>query len=229
MFPKRKLGRVLPVAVAGSLAFVGVNAGPASGTDASAPGSCVTGGTGTILMWGSFINHMLAGRISITALGTVSTETTTKYDPLSVNSEYTVTNYRTTGGDANEGTGKGHVQYSGGILIMNTFTGRKLVFGDIKYDATNNQIDYTLKAATVDNPGGIPDGGIPVGFVAPIFNMTGEMRTDAGNTQLFVSRSLLLTAEAAQAMNGYFHTDLFKAGDNFGPGFRSTYVTGPCA
>jgi hypothetical protein len=230
LFSRRQIVRVLPVAVAGSLALVGVTAGSASGTE-STTGSCVQPGTGTgtILMYQSYINHMLSHRISITALGTISTERTRHYDPNSTNGRYTVTNYATTGGDANLSATAGRVQFSGGIQILNVVTGQKLIFLDIAYDATNHQVDYTLKDATV-GPGGIPVGGIPIGFVAPIFNMGGpEQVTVDGNTVSYRSSQELLTPEAAGAMNAYFGTNVFQPGDNFGPGFRTTYTTEPCA
>src|SRR5262249_13356896 len=227
---KRRIVRVLPVAVAGSLALVGVSAGSASGT-VSTTGACVQArtGTGTILMYQSYINHMLSHRISITAWGTTSTERTNHYDKNSTNNRYTITNYATTGGDANLSATAGRVQFSGGIQILNVVTGRKLIFGDIAYDATNHQVDYTLFDATVE-PNGVPVGGIPIGFVVPIFQMGApEQVTADGSTVSYSSSQELLTPPAADAMNAYFGTNVFQPWDNFGPGFRTTYTTDACA
>src|SRR5262249_52098030 len=112
----------------------------------------------------------LSHRISITALGTISTERTNHYDKNSTNNRYTVTNYAPVGGDANLSATAGRVQFSGGIQILNVVTGQKLIFLDIAYDATNHQVDYTLKDATL-GPDGVPVGGVPLGLVLPIFNM----------------------------------------------------------
>lgn len=230
MFARRQIYRVLPVAVAGSLAFVGLTAGGAGATEASGT-SCVAArtGTGTILMYQSYINHMLSHRISITALGTISTERTRHYDPDSTNGRYTVTNYATTGGNADLNATSGIVQFSGGIMIVNVVTGKKLIFLDIAYDATIHHVLYTLREATVE-PNGIPAGGIPIGTTVPIFEMGGpEQVTVDGNTTSYSSSHEWLTGPAAVAMNEYFDTNVFQAGDDFGPGFRTTYTTGPCA
>src|SRR5215475_4378912 len=119
LFSRRQLARALPVAVTGALALVGVTSGAASGADASATSSCVTGGEGTILMSQSYINHMLSHNVSITPLGPSSTVSIKKYDSNSTTNKYTTTNYYAVGGNADLSTSTGVVQYSGGILVMN--------------------------------------------------------------------------------------------------------------
>ena len=207
MFSRRRLVRALAVAVAGALAPVGIVIGTTSGTPASATDSCVTSGTGTILMNKSYIHHMLSHKISITPLGWSSTDTT---------NTYTITNYSAVGGDADLRTATGAVQYSGGVLVMNTITGKKLVLLDIKFDVVNNKVVYTVTTT----------GGDPI----PAFDLGGEeQRTVDGNTQKYSASKLLVSATAASAMNSYFDTNVFQAGDVMGPGFRTTYTVGPCA
>src|SRR5262249_56667802 len=99
---------------------------------------------------------------------------------------------------------------------------------DIEYDATNHQVDYTLKDASL-GPDGVPVGGVPLGLVLPIFNMGApETVSTDGSTVSYSSSQELLTPEAAGAMNAYFGTNVFQPGD-FGPGFQTTYTTDPCA
>jgi hypothetical protein len=200
----RQITRALAVAVSGAVALVGLAIGTGSGT-AGATGTCVTGGTGTILMSKSYIHHMLSHHVSITPLGQSSTSST---------NTYTITNYAATGGTADQLTGTGYVQYTGGILAMDTITGRKLVLLDIRYDATGSQIYYT-----------VTDGG-PI----PAFDLGGDVqRTVDGDTQTYTSTKLLMTAGAAAALDSYFETNAFQAGDEMGPGFQTTYTVGACA
>jgi hypothetical protein len=209
---RRYLVRGLAVAATGALALVGVvigatNGGAATGTAASDTDSCVTGGTGTILMNKSYIHHMLSHHISITPLDWSSTSAT---------NSYTITNYSATGGDADLSASTGVVQYNGGVLVMNTITGHKLVLLDIKYDLVNSQIVYSV----------VTLGGIQI----PAFDLAGdEQRTIDGNTRTYSASKLLVSATAASAMDSYFGTNVFQAGDVMGPGFRTTYTVGPCA
>lgn len=232
MFARKQ---TLAVAAAGSLALFGVAVGTASASgaetsaSASATGSCVTGGTGTILMSGSYINYFLAKYITVHPASPAWIQTLNKFDPTSPLTKYTNQTYNATGGDADLSATAGTVHYSGGIEIEHVVTGKRLLFPEMTFDATHNQVFYTLRDAVI-GPDGTAVGGARLGTVLPVFNLGGPVqRTVHGNTVSYDSSALLMTATAANALNAYYGINAFHEGDDWGPGFHTTYTTGPCA
>jgi hypothetical protein len=200
----RQLARVLTVAVTGAVALVGVVDGTANATVASSSANAtVTSGTGTIHMARSYIHHMAAHNIATRELNAQSTSTARTF---------TSTVYSAIGGDADLRTSTGAVQYSGGTLLTNTVTGKQLELQDIKYDVANGQIDYLVMVT----------GGTPIAA----FDLAGcQQWTINGDTQTYSASKLLVSAAAASALDGYFDTNAFHAGDVMGS-FTTTYTVG---
>jgi hypothetical protein len=196
--------RVLAVAFAGALALVAGAGGTVSAAEVnSSSHGVVTGGTGTVFMTKSYIQHMADHNIAMAPLGAQST---------SIEDTFTTTIYAVTGGDANLRRGTGTVQYSGGTLVTNTVTGKHMDLLGLKYDVANGQLDYLV----------MTNGGIPVTGM----DLAGaQCRSIRGHTQTYSASELLISAASANAMNSVLDTDAVHAGDPLGS-FTTTYTVG---
>lgn len=196
--------RFLAVSATGALALVGFVNGAASA--AVAPDSStitISGsGTGTVYMTKAYIANMAAHNITMTAMNPIS---------VTLQDTYTTTIWTTKSVNVGLNPLSGTVEFNGGTLVTNTVTGQQLLLTDIRFNATNHTIDYTVQT---------PAGALTIHALDLAGTQSAGIK---GSTLTYSSSELFVDPAAASALDSVLGTDAFLDTELFG-GFTTSFT-----